>query len=114
MNTDLEFKIHELKTDPLGFVDIDNGSKTAEIRNNDRGFKINDYLILRQTKHTGEQMKNGAGFPLMYTGNVLLCKVRNVYKGPGLVEGFVMITIDVLDCFPNKDGLVWQRAMRTI
>jgi len=39
---------HELKTWPLFFEAIDNGKKKFEIRKNDRNYKLNDILWLRE------------------------------------------------------------------
>ncbi len=41
------YKIHKLKTLPCYFIEIWNGFKTFEIReNNDRGFQKGDYVLL--------------------------------------------------------------------
>lgn len=39
--------IHKLKTRPVFFAAIADGSKTFEIRKNDRGFKVGDALVLQ-------------------------------------------------------------------
>jgi hypothetical protein len=57
---------HQLKTDPAPFHETVNGRKTFEIRYNDRDYKTGDALILRETKYSGAEMKEGA--PLEYTG----------------------------------------------
>lgn len=41
-------KIHELKTWPEPFREVDAGRKRYEIRVNDRGFDVNDFLWLRE------------------------------------------------------------------
>jgi len=41
-------KIHELKTWPEFFSEIIKGSKTHDLRKNDRDFQVNDYLYLRE------------------------------------------------------------------
>ncbi len=40
--------IHELKTWPEYFEQVYNGTKTFEVRRDDRGFKIGDQLRLRE------------------------------------------------------------------
>ncbi|EAE7802272.1 DUF3850 domain-containing protein [Listeria monocytogenes] len=55
-------KLHELKTMSEYFVPVAEGRKTFEIRKNDRDFKIDDYLLLKEFKDT-------------YTGWVALVKV---------------------------------------
>jgi len=46
--------IHELKTWPGYFERIVNGSKTFEIRRNDRGFQAGDVLRLREYEPAGD------------------------------------------------------------
>lgn len=42
------FKIHELKTINPYFNDVWGGIKNFEIRKNDRDFKINDWIVLKE------------------------------------------------------------------
>lgn len=63
---------HELKTDSEVFGLVLIGLKTFEIRKNDREFKCDDYLMLRETKYTGQQMRDGA--PLKGAGRAALKK----------------------------------------
>lgn len=69
-------KAHILKTDPDVFDQILDGSKTFEIRKNDRSYEVGDYLVLRKTLHNGEEM--AAGKPLEYLGNPIVCKVTHM------------------------------------
>ncbi|EIA3997446.1 DUF3850 domain-containing protein [Listeria monocytogenes] len=55
-------KTHELKITPEFFSAVTEGRKTFEIRKNDRDFKIDDYLLLKEFEET-------------YTGWVALVKV---------------------------------------
>lgn len=52
--------IHELKIDQNYFEDIVQGLKKFEIRKNDRGFSVNDRVILREItesrKFTGREL----------------------------------------------------------
>lgn len=59
--------VHEFKTDPTVFQQVVDETKTFEIRKNDRGFAEGDYLLLRQTRYFGAQMRE-EGKPLEYTG----------------------------------------------
>jgi hypothetical protein len=40
--------IHELKTWPQYFQRVKDGSKTFEVRKNDRGFQLGDSVVLRE------------------------------------------------------------------
>lgn len=84
-------KTHELKTDSDVYQAVADGRKTFEIRFNDRNFKVGDQLVLLETIHTGEQMKQGK--PLLFSGNELHKKVSYVLSGYGLQEGWVILGI---------------------
>lgn len=49
---------HDLKIDPEFFEAVQLGSKTAELRRNDRDFKVGDWLILKEyfNGYTGRQV----------------------------------------------------------
>lgn len=82
---------HELKTDPELFDAVALSDKTHEIRFNDRQFQVGDWLILRRTEHTGEEMRNGA--PLVYSGKMISAMVTHVLTGYGLLEGWCVLSI---------------------
>ena len=84
-------KAHTLKTDSEVFQAVSDGRKTFEIRFNDRDFKVGDELILLETIHSGEQMKQGK--PLLYSGNEIHKIVSYVLSGYGLKEGWVILGI---------------------
>lgn len=84
-------RLHELKTDPEPFGASLRGDKQYEIRLNDRGFRVCDMLVLRETEHSGEEMRNGA--PLLYTGRVLSRIVTEVRSGYGLMDGWVILGV---------------------
>lgn len=94
-------KIHELKTDPEHFDAVWENRKTLEIRYNDRNYKTGDLLLLRKTLHTGKQMIEG--LPLVYMNTKILCKISHIHKishiqrAPGMTEGWVALSIKVLD-----------------
>jgi len=84
--------IHTLKTDSKVFNDVLYGNKNFEIRLNDRDFKEGDVLNLKETRHTGEQMKQGS--PLKYTGTEINVKVSYILQGAiyGLIDGWVIMS----------------------
>lgn len=58
---------HELKVWPSYFARIADGSKTFEIRKNDRGFQAGDVLVLREwdpsrSTYTGSVLRHRVGF----------------------------------------------------
>ena len=85
---------YELKTDPEVFDQSFRGLKNFEIRFNDRDFKVGDMLILKETKSSGEQMKNDK-HPLEYTGRNLIRWVKYVLHGDnyGLKKGWVILSL---------------------
>lgn len=80
---------HELKIMPKYFDDVVFNNKNFEIRRNDRGFKPNDILILREY----DQVKK-------YTGCKARCKVLYVLEDKdfpqGIQEGYCVMGIKVL------------------
>lgn len=84
-------KHHELKTDPEPFAAVLEGSKTHEIRLNDRDFKTGDVLVLRETTHTGAEI--AAGATLEYTGRTALVEITHVQTGYGLAENWAVLSI---------------------
>jgi uncharacterized protein YllA (UPF0747 family) len=78
-------QIHELKTHPNLFTLIQRGDKPFELRKDDRGFKKDDLLILREWEPE-------AG----YTNHVICAVVTCVVKGEWLAPGYVALGIRVL------------------
>ena len=85
--------LHELKADSDVFQALKREDKTYDMRKDDRGFKVTDKLLLRETEFTGEEMRNGK--PLRYTGNIALRWVSHILRGPvyGLKEGWVIMSV---------------------
>ena len=86
---------HMLKTDPAVFQDVLDGSKTFEIRFNDRGYQIGDLIVLKETKFTGQQMKSGQ--PLAYTGREIQKRISYVLGGYGLQDDWVILGVQDIE-----------------
>lgn len=69
------------------------GCKPWEIRKDDRGFKVGDMLLLRETRYSGEEMK--AGRPLEYTGRELSRLITYILRGGqyGLGDDWIVMTV---------------------
>ncbi len=90
--------IHQLKCDPDAFIKITTGFKLVELRENDRGFEAEDYILLRQTRWNATAMKEDPNDKkLEYTGRHILLKIIHVQSGYGLKDGYVALSIRKLD-----------------
>ena len=88
-----------LKTDPDLFQQSVEGKRDWEIRLNDRNFQVGDILILKETKFSGKEMKDGA--ELIYTGRELKSKVISIFdnenSGFGLEKDWVILSVSHLE-----------------
>lgn len=93
-------KIHELKILPQYFEKVLDGSKTFELRKDDRGFEVGDILILKEFKEGF--IDNTKGDPVEiekrgYTGRTIVKRISYIYKGCsnglGLRSGFVILAL---------------------
>lgn len=74
---------HEMKIAPMHYEAVKNGVKTFEIRFNDRNYKENDCIVVREYKddtYTGRERK---GFVLYV-----------LYNHEGLKDGWVIMAIE--------------------
>ncbi|WP_368648012.1 DUF3850 domain-containing protein [Castellaniella ginsengisoli] len=83
-------RTHSLKTDPEVFQAVFEGRKTFELRVNDRGFRVGDELLLKETTRTGAEIKDGA--PLEYTGRTCRRAVGHILTGYGLAENWCCLS----------------------
>lgn len=92
-------KIHELKTWPEHFESVHRGAKPFEVRKDDRGFKVDDWLHLR------EWQKDPEG----YTGRDLWVKVGYILRGyqEGIVLGHCVMAVKVLRVYEITDCVWW-------
>lgn len=80
--------VHELKTLPEYFEAVKNGTKTFEVRYNDRDYKVGDTLILKEWDEE-------------YTGRKITCEVSyildsfNSPDGVPIFPGYVIMSIIV-------------------
>ena len=95
--------LHDLKIAPEWFETVRSGVKTFEVRKDDRDFKPNDVLLLREfdgTKYTGRQLK---------------ADVRFVLRGEYCREGYCIMSIVVQEKVAErpKNYLVTCRNLLT-
>ncbi len=75
---------HELKTWVQPFQALRKGEKKFEFRQNDRGFKVGDELLLREWDHKKKR----------YTGFEIIATVSYILEGGfGLPEGFCIMQL---------------------
>lgn len=101
-------RYHILKTDPDVFQAVLSGEKTFEIRLNDRGYAVGDVLGLRETKHTGAEMRAGA--PLEYTGRECQRFVSHVLTGYGLADGWCCLSFRLPHAAGESTHVADERA----
>lgn len=78
-------QVHQLKTWPMHFDNVIDGTKTFELRKDDRGFNKGDILILRE-------WARGA-----YSGRWCVATVKHIVRGEWLADGCVAMGIRVVD-----------------
>lgn len=80
--------IHELKTWPEYFQAVMRGDKTFEVRKDDRGFKVNDEVLLKEFYPPTDKAELQG-----YTGRIIHRRVSYVLRGGnfGLEWGYVIL-----------------------
>jgi hypothetical protein len=94
-------KCHEVKSWPESFVDVCSGTKTFEVRENDRDYHVGDYLLLFEWDPKTEQ----------YTGRHALCHVGVLaQKRWGLTGNLCVMGVTVLtrDSARDENGNYWE------
>lgn len=79
-------RVHDLKTWPGAFERVLSGNKTADLRKDDRGFKVGDILKLMEWSPTTKE----------YTGRETSRTITDIAEpneGFGIPEGYVMLSI---------------------
>lgn len=79
--------VHELKTLPQYFNDVESYVKKFEIRKNDRDFKLGDFLELKEWDDKAEQ----------YTGRKISRCISYILKGGklGLKRGYCILGLEM-------------------
>lgn len=87
-------KIHSLKTIQPYFGQVKSGLKTAELRKNDRDFKVGDWLLLQDFNMAfAYAIGEGVETVGLYTGDFVLVEITDVCQYPdALKEGWVMLS----------------------
>ncbi len=84
-------RLHELKTWPEYFYAIENGTKTFELRVNDRDFQVGDILVLKEYRphfetFTGREIRKRVSYVMSHglaAENEIL---REGYVALGIVD----------------------------
>lgn len=74
--------IHQLKISKKYFDDVQNGTKTFEVRKNDRGYNVGDVLILKEIDYNNN-----------YTGRTIKVKVTYFFSLFGLATGYCVLGV---------------------
>lgn len=83
---------HELKTVNPYFESVWDGSKTFEVRLNDRNFQVNDDVILRE--YDAETNR--------YSGDEIKVMITHILKDyPALKDGYVVFGFRLLTVYHN-------------
>jgi len=80
-------KTHDLKIWPKNFTEVASGRKKAEVRENDRDFKVGDQLLLREWSPLTNE----------YTSQSLLVKITHILSLTdfnAVMPGYVVLSID--------------------
>lgn len=87
---------HELKCEQRFFQPVRDRLKTAELRLNDRGFKVGHQIKLNEVKLAKDQF-DGSEF-LVETGRWISATITHIVDsndGPWLADGYVMLSFNV-------------------
>lgn len=84
--------IHELKCKSEFFRDLRTEKKNFEVRKDDRGFCVGDYLALNEIDQEGQ-----------YTGDSLLVSISYILRNPEYCkDGFAILGIVKVAFYPRK------------
>lgn len=95
-------QVHTLKCWPPHFEEVAAGRKLADIRPDDRGFRVGDVIIQREYDPAVAVTTDGERG--RYTGRVCICTITHIMRGGslGLREGFVILSLGPADAFSGQ------------
>ncbi len=100
---------HELKTHPAPFKALLNGYKKFELRRDDgRGFKLGDTLVLREWHPDTERLPDGTpGCGAGYTGRSTSVEVTYIVRAPnwGLTDKMCVMSVKVISPLADVGGV---------
>ena len=84
---------YKLKIKSEHYVDVINGTKTAEIRYNDRNYQVGDILILNEIDENG-----------IFTGNKCVVTVTHILDNNQFVQtGYVILSFHLRSINPVEE-----------
>ena len=84
---------HRLKIKSEHYINVINGTKTAEIRYNDRNYQVDDILILNEIDENG-----------VFTGNKCVVTVTHVLNNNQFLQtGYVMLSFHLRSINPVEE-----------
>jgi len=94
----LGFKKHDLKCVPNLFQKIWTGTKTFDIRFNDRDYQTGDIIVLNELKPGFEDFHLTDDPENCYTGRQIVAHIPYLMVGPryGLMADWVILSLNVL------------------
>lgn len=89
-------KVHELKILSEYFKSVLDGTKTFELRLNDRDYQVGDTLILKEYYQGDIDYKDGIYTPPYYTNKQIKKKIAYMFEGGqyGLQEGYCILGLE--------------------
>ena len=104
-------KVHELKILPKYFNAVVDGTKTFELRKDDRGFQVGDFLMLKEF-NLQEKYETIEGDESYFSGRKILKQINYILKDEseemGLKKDYVVLGIKPID---EDVELEWKSDM---
>lgn len=82
--------IHDIKIQPEFFNAVDNKTKRAELRKDDRGYEVGDMLKMHEYI---DRTPSGIACSGKYTGRVIVAIITHKLEGFGIQQGFCCLSI---------------------